>query len=149
MDRPAQPARGVLDRLLLAVNDHDLDALVACFAPQYVNETPAHPLRGFRGLEQVRTNWSQIFAGIPDVRAEVPRASMSGDTLWTEWVIDGHRADGTPVGMRGVVVFVVADDTFVSATFYLEPLEETSGDVNAQTRRLVGSTSGSASGEAS
>jgi len=149
MDRPAQAARAIVDRLLRAVNDHDLDTLVACFAPQYVNETPAHPLRGFRGVEQVRANWSQIFGGIPDVRAEVPRVSVSGDALWTEWEIDGHRADGTPVGMRGVVIFVVADDTFVSARFYLEPLEETSGDVNAQTRRIVGSTSAPASGEAS
>jgi ketosteroid isomerase-like protein len=66
---------------LAAVNDHDLDALVACFAPDYVNETPARPQRGFRGREQVRRNWTQIFAGVPDIRAAVPRYATDGHML--------------------------------------------------------------------
>jgi len=52
----------VVNRLLAATNAHDVDALVGCFAPDYVNETPAHPLRGFHGHEQVRSNWTAIFA---------------------------------------------------------------------------------------
>lgn len=61
--------RSLLEHLLPAVNDHDLDGLVACFDEDYVNVNPAHPERGFRGSEQVRRNWSQIFARVPDVRA--------------------------------------------------------------------------------
>ena len=53
-DRPA----AVLERLLKAVNAHDLDGLVSCFAGDYVNETPAHPQRGFRGSGQFRTNYT-------------------------------------------------------------------------------------------
>ena len=49
MDTPNDGAVAVLQRLLVALNAHDLDALVACFADDYVNETPAHPRRGFRG----------------------------------------------------------------------------------------------------
>lgn len=128
----------VLERLLAAANAHDLDGLVACFAPGYVNETPAHPLRGFRGNEQVRTNWTQIFAGVPDFRAEVPRAATDGDTLWTEWDMSGTRPDGVPFRMRGVVIFGVGDDVITSARFYLEPVEETTGNVDAHTHRLVG-----------
>jgi hypothetical protein len=37
-----------------ATDARDLEALVACFAPDYRNETPAHPERGFTGREQVR-----------------------------------------------------------------------------------------------
>lgn len=136
MDQPNPGA--VLQRLLAALNAHDLDGLVACFADDYVNETPAHPRRGFRGSGQVRTNWSQIFAGVPDLRAQVPRSAVDGDTLWTEWDIAGTRPDGAAFQMRGVVIFGVTDHAISSARFYLEPVEETSGDVDAHTRRLVG-----------
>ena len=62
-----------IDRLVRATNQHDLEALTACFAEDYLNETPAHPARGFRGQAQVRRNWEQIFAFVPDVRAGVIR----------------------------------------------------------------------------
>lgn len=42
----------VIDRLVTAVNHHDLDGLVDCFGDDYLNETPVHPQRGFRGSEQ-------------------------------------------------------------------------------------------------
>lgn len=130
----------VLDRLLAAINAHDLDAMVSCFADDYTNETPVHPPRGFRGQEQVRTNWSQIFAAVPDIRSRVIRSSLDGDTLWTEWDIAGTRTDGVPFLMRGVVILGLAGATIGSARFYLEPVEDTSGDVNAHTRRVTGTT---------
>jgi ketosteroid isomerase-like protein len=130
-------AAAVLDRLLAAVNAHDLDGLVSCFADDYLNETPAHPRRGFHGSAQVRTNWSQIFAGAADLRASVPRSVVDGDRLWTEWEMDGTRPDGTALAMRGVVIFEVKPPLITSARFYLEPVEETSGDVDAHTQRVL------------
>jgi ketosteroid isomerase-like protein len=138
MDGPQQGPRAVLHRLVDAVNAHDLDGLVACFADDYVNETPTHPQRGFRGREQVRTNWTQIFAGVPDLRAQVPRTAGDGGTLWTEWDMSGTRSDGSAFLLRGVVVFGVTEHVISSARFYLEPVEETSGDVDAHTRRVLG-----------
>jgi ketosteroid isomerase-like protein len=126
----------VLERLLRAVNAHDLDALVSCFASDYANETPVHPQRGFRGSDQVRRNWEQIFA-IADFRADVPRHSLDRDQLWTEWEMSGKRPDGAPLLLRGVVIFHI-DGVIRSARFYLEPVEETSGDVDVHTRRVVG-----------
>lgn len=55
----ATPA-STIDRLFAATNARDLESLVGCFAPDYVNETPAHPDRGFRGPGQVRANWTQL-----------------------------------------------------------------------------------------
>ena len=40
--------------------------------------------------------------------------------------------------MRGVVIFGVADNAIASARFYLEPVEETSGDVDVHTHRVLG-----------
>jgi ketosteroid isomerase-like protein len=138
MDRAVPGPAAVVERLLAAINAHDLEAMVACFAEDYVNEWPAHPQRGFQGSAQVRTNWSQIFAGVPDLRARLPRMTVDGDTVWTEWDIAGTRRDGGPFLMRGVSIFGVRDGRLASVRFYLEPVEETSGDVDVNTRRVVG-----------
>lgn len=127
----------VIDRLLKAVNGYDLEALVACFADDYRNETPVHPLRGFTGNEQVRKNWSQILGSIKDINARVLRTAAGDDLVWTEWDMSGKRPDGGPFLMRGVVIFGVTDDVIRSARFYLEPAEEDSGDVDRHTERVV------------
>jgi hypothetical protein len=85
MDDP----RATVGRLLLATNQHNLDALVACFAKDYVNETPAHPARGFRGRAQVRRNWAQIFASVPDIATRILASAVEGRTVWTEWEMSG------------------------------------------------------------
>jgi hypothetical protein len=129
----------VVERLLKATNDHDLDALVDCFSSDYVNETPAHPLRAFTGNEQVRLNWRQIFAAVPDLVAEVTAQSEDGGTAWTEWQMSGTRGDGTRHLMRGVIIFMVLDDRIRAARFYLEPVETSTGDVNAAVRAQMAS----------
>lgn len=98
----------MVERLLRTTIDHDLEALVACFAEDNENETPAHPARGFRGSEQVRRNWEQIFSFVPDLRAEVTRTAIDGEVVWTEWEMTGTRRDGTEHCTRGVVIFGVA-----------------------------------------
>ncbi len=133
----------VLERLLDAMNTHDLDAMVSCYADDYLNETPAHPRRGFRGNEQIRTNWTQIFAGVPDLHADVPGYAVDGDRLWTEWDIAGTRRDGTEFLMRGVAIFGISDGAFASCRFYLEPVETSSGDTNVHAARVTGAEAAS------
>jgi ketosteroid isomerase-like protein len=127
----------VVDRLRDASNAHDLAAITACFAPDYRNETPAHPERSFVGREQVRSNWTQIFAAVPDVTADVVRYAVDGDTVWSEWEHRGTRADGTAHVMRGVVIFGVADGCASWARFYLEPLQADTTGVDDAVRRQV------------
>jgi len=127
----------VVQRLRAVTNAHDLDAIVACFASDYRNETPAHPARNFVGNEQVRRNWTKILAAIPDVSTEILASAVSGTMVWTEWEHRGTRRDGTAHLMRGVVVFGVSDGLIASARFFLEPVEEASGDVDAAVRRQV------------
>jgi len=130
-------AAAMVERLRQATNDHDLDALVACFAPDYRNETPAHPERDFTGRDQVRQNWTQIFAAFGDLRDEVLRSAVDGDTVWSEWEHRGTRPDGTAHLMRGVVIFGVVDGLATWARFYLEPVQEGGGGVEAAVRRQV------------
>jgi ketosteroid isomerase-like protein len=130
----------VLTRLCRAVSDHDLDAVVACFAPEYRNETPVHPERGFVGRDQVRRNWEMIFAMVPDVSAVVLRHAVDGDTVWSEWEHRGTRTDGGPHVMRGVVIFGVADGLISWARFYLEPVHEGADGVGEFIERQLGSS---------
>jgi len=39
----------VIERLQKAMNNHDLEAFVECFNPDYQSEQPVHPDRRFRG----------------------------------------------------------------------------------------------------
>jgi ketosteroid isomerase-like protein len=126
-----------IEGLRQAVDAHDLDRVVACFAADYVNETPTHPGRGFSGREQVRTNWSRIFAGLPDITAEVVRTAVDGTAVWSEWEMRGTRPDGVPQMLRGVVIFEVVDDVATHARFYLEPVDAGEGGVDAAVGRIV------------
>jgi hypothetical protein len=136
-----EPIADVIARLVEATNAHDLDALVGCFAADYVNETPAHPLRSFRGREQVRRNWERIFAAVPDLQAEVVASVVDRDTAWTEWEHRGTRQDGTAHLMRGVMIFTASEGLVTRVRFYLEAVEQTTGDIDAAVERTVGAGS--------
>jgi ketosteroid isomerase-like protein len=123
-------------RLSQAVNDHDLETLTSCFAVDYRNETPAHPARGFQGRPQVRSNWEQIFAAVPDLTADVHWIADQ-ETVWSEWEMRGTRRDGSPHLMRGVVIFGVDQGEATWARFYLEPVQEGGGGVDEAIRRAV------------
>jgi ketosteroid isomerase-like protein len=126
------------ERLAEAVTAHDLAAVVGCFAEDYRNETPAHPGRGFGGREQVRTNWSRIFEGVPDVVAIVVRAVEEAGTVWSEWELRGTRRDGEPHLMRGVIIFGLDGDRASWARFYLEPVEPGAEGVDGAVTEVVG-----------
>ena len=130
-------AAGVLARLERATNAHDVNALVACFAPDYRNDTPAHPERSFTGREQVSRNWQQIFAAIPDLTAKVLRSAVNGDEAWSEWEHRGTRRDGSAHVMRGVIIFGVSGGLLAWARFYVEPVQEGGPNVDGAVRRQV------------
>jgi ketosteroid isomerase-like protein len=111
-----------LARVLEATNAHDVERIADCFTPDYVNETPCHPNRGFVGNEQVRRNWTGILAAVPDIVAAVVAEVVAGDQVWSEWEMHGTRRDGTAHLMRGVMVFGVVGDQARSCRFYLEPV---------------------------
>jgi ketosteroid isomerase-like protein len=138
----------MVERLRDATNAHDLDALVDCFTEDYRNDTPAHPQRSFDGRAQVRTNWEQIFAAVPDIRASVIASVIDGDVIWSEWEMRCTRRDGAQHVMRGVIIFGVRDERAAWARFFLEPVDPGDDDATAAVRQIVGASSAVA-GEAS
>jgi hypothetical protein len=127
----------MVERLVMATNARNVDALVDCFAADYRNETPLHPSRSFVGREQVRRNWEQIFAHVPDLHAQVVRRAVSGDSVWSEWEMRGTRRDGAAHLMRGVVIFEVYDHRAASARFYLEPAQDSGESMSQAVEHLV------------
>lgn len=127
----------VLQRLVEATNAHDLGSLTACFASDFVNETPAHPDRSFVGRDQVRQNWSMILRAVPDIEITVVRCSMDGDSLWAELEFAGTRSDGEPHLMRGVAIFGVKQELLASVHFYMEPVRADGVGVETELRRTV------------
>ena len=87
----------IMGRLGAAINEHDLDAFVSLFATDYQSDQPAHPMRSFSGAEKVRENWSSVFAGIRDLKAELLASATSGDGVELgEWYWHGTHLDRSP-----------------------------------------------------
>jgi hypothetical protein len=128
----------VAERLKAALNAHDIDAFVACFAEDYDSAQPAHPDRAFRGREQVRENWTAVFAGVPDFAAVLLGSAAVGDSEWSEWHWRGTHADGTRLDMVGVMVCGVADGRLSWARLYIEPVEQGGGGIGAAVRSMTG-----------
>ena len=114
----------VIDRLAVAMNAHDLDAVAGLINQDYRSEQPAHPGRAFTGRAQMLANWEAMLAGIPDFHAEICRSVQDGDTTWTEWRWSGTRSDGQPFAMRGVTLFEITDDQIVAGRLYMEESEQ-------------------------
>lgn len=125
MNQQGERALATIERLAAATKARDVDAIVACFADDYVLECPAHPARSFRGTDQVRRNWTGFFASVPDLVARLVDHAHGhdGTTIWTEWTMIGTRRDGGKHDMRGVFVFTVKDDLIRAGRMYLEPAD--------------------------
>src|SRR5689334_15522125 len=114
----------IMNRLAEVMNTHDLDGFVGLFAADYRSEQPAHPSRSFSGADQVRENWSSVFAGVPDLTANLLSSAVTEDgTELGEWHWHGTFLDGTAFDMRGVMVVSAQDGQISWARLYMEPLD--------------------------
>jgi limonene-1,2-epoxide hydrolase len=129
----------VLEQLHSAMNQHDLEAMLQCFDPDYRSEQPLHPNRGFGGKEQVRKNWSALFESFPDFKAELLRYTADGDTVWTEW-----HWTAAGLNITGVTLFGVRADRIVWGRLYMEPVEEDGEDIDEAMRTMTETGQGGA-----
>ena len=128
----------VIDRLVAAMNAHDLHAAAGFFHEDYRSEQPAHPGRSFTGRAQMRANWEAMFAGVPDFHAEIRRSVQDGDTTWTEWRWSGTRSDGQPFAMRGVTLFEITGGQIVAGRLYMEEAERDVAGIEQAVEHLSG-----------
>ena len=122
----------VLERLHSAINQHDLEAMLECFDPDYRSQQPLHPNRGFGGKEQVRKNWSRMFDAFPDFRADLLGHAFSEGTVWSEW-----RWSDAGLDMAGVTLLGVEEDRIVWGRLYMDPVEEGGEDIDESVRSIT------------
>jgi ketosteroid isomerase-like protein len=133
---PATDPRAVAERWVQALTAHDLEAAVACFAPDYHDEAPARRGEFIQGNERVRENLAALFRDIPDLRADLLRSVEDGDTVWIEWRMCGTRRDGTAFEFAGVNLFGVRDEQFVWGRIYTELVRD-AGGIDAQIEHMT------------
>jgi ketosteroid isomerase-like protein len=133
-----EPGKAVTERLLEALNVHDLESQLALFNEDYRSEQPVHPARAFSGRAQVRENWSKLYESISDFRAELVRLAVVGEEEWGEWIWRGTKEDGTPLEERGVTIMGIRDGQIAWGRLYLEETEREGADIDETVRRMAG-----------
>ena len=126
------------ERLVAAMNAHDLDRAASLFHPDYRSEQPAHPARAFIGRAQMRANWEAMFTGVPDFQAEICRSVDDADSTWSEWRWSGTRTDGQPFAMTGVTIFRTDGDQIVAGQLYMEEVEREAVGIEQTVENLSG-----------
>ena len=114
----------VFERMIQAANRHDLEAMVACFAPDFRSEQPFYPERNFTGQAGVRKNWSFFFSTMPDFQAEVLSEVVEGDTVWAELHYHGTQVDGKKHVTQGVTISGIQGEEIVWAKLYIVTIQE-------------------------
>lgn len=138
MEAQPGPHLQLILRIQQAIDAHDLDALVDCFAGDVESVQPVHPQRTFRGADQVRKNWQQILAAVPDLRTGLVRYALGSDCAWAEWDWAGTRIDGAPQRMRGVTIQAAGPDGRAAwVRFFMEPVEVGGPDVESAIRETL------------
>jgi hypothetical protein len=141
---PLEPPAAIR-QLSQAWNVRDLDALEACFQPDYESAQPLHPDRNFQGRDGVRRCWGALMDAMPDFQADLLGWSASADVIWTEWRWHGSPVDGGSFTAGGVMLFGLVDGCLAWARVYTETVKVVGPDfdrvleeiLSQETRRAV------------
>jgi hypothetical protein len=130
-------AETILQKLHTAFNDHDIESLIDCFAPDYASEQPVYPDRAFQGSEQVRKNWGSNFDEMPNFKSTLVSYAIAGNSLWAEWDWEGTRQDNTILQMRGVTIFEIVNDKIKHGRLYMEPVKTGGPGIDAAIKEVM------------
>lgn len=95
-----------------AFNAHDVNDIMSHMTDDCVFEASAGPdVNGqlFRGQQQVRKAFEEVFATFPDARWRNPKHFVSGNRGFSEWIFTGTKTDGTKVEVTGCDLFTFKD----------------------------------------
>ena len=107
-----------------ALDAHDLDTFMEFIREDYVGERPRHPTASVSSRDDVRHDWEEVMADVPDLRVDVPSAVQDGDTIWSEWHSYGTSRSGARLEIRGVIIFGLEDGKVAWSRMSREPVEQ-------------------------
>jgi len=107
---PATTPNEVNECLTKAINDGDVDAVVALYEPDAVFETANGPVTGTAAIRGVMIAFMALK---PSLNMTAKEAIRTGDLAVTRgtWSLSGTGPDGKPVSMSGRSVEVVRRQT--------------------------------------
>lgn len=95
-----------VERQVEAYNRRDIDAFLACYAPDTVVEDATGTVV-MRGHDAMRATYSELFRASPDLRADIATRIRVGDYVIDEERITGRR--GAADEIRVVAIYHVKD----------------------------------------
>ena len=93
----------VVDRVLAALCAHDLEAFVACYAPDATIED-GHDRVGARGHDELRERYGPMFAAHPELGVDAGWRTVVG-----EFVVQEETVTGRGARERHVAVYLIRD----------------------------------------
>lgn len=120
MDGDAARLRMLAD-VAAGFDRHDLEAIMAAFAPDAVFESPRGPERWgrrFEGTDAVRAAFQARFDGIPDVRYLADEHFVDGDRGASTWNLRGTTTGGQPLDIQGCDIWTFRDGLIVKKDSY-------------------------------
>ena len=91
-----------------AFNAHDINAIMSHMTQDCIFEASAGPnFNGekFKGQQEVKKAFEDVFATFPDAKWNNPRHFIFGDRGFTEWIFTGTKTDGTTIEVSGCDLF--------------------------------------------
>jgi len=105
-----------LARLFDAFNRHDIDGVMAFFAPDCVFDAVGGPeVYGtrFSGGQAIADAFSAVWQAMPDARWAHHSHFVHDDRAVSEWVFSGTQADGSRIEAEGCDLFTLADGKII------------------------------------
>ena len=96
-----------VERVLAALNAHDVEAFVACYAPGATIEDGCDTVL-VRGHDELRQRYGPLFERFPDVRVEPLVRTAVG-----EYVVQEEQVTGRGEAERHVAVYTIRDGLIV------------------------------------
>ena len=113
--------------ILDAFNAHDLDAIMEFFADDCFLDMPRGPEpwgQRFAGKAAVRQGLATRFNGLPDVHYGDDRHWISGNMVFSEWLLTGTTPKGVAVKVRGCDHYEFRDGKVIRKDAYWKIVEE-------------------------
>jgi hypothetical protein len=108
MDDQTRDAVAPVQAQLEAFNRRDLEAFLACYAPECRMEDGAGTVLA-ADRDAMRPLYAELFANSPDLHVDVPTRIVAGSYVVDEEYGTGFRMPGFPEKPHGAVVYRVAD----------------------------------------
>lgn len=112
----------VINRFSVAINQHDVDAMMDLMIDDCVFENTYPPPDGerYEGQEAVRAFWEDFFRSSSHAEFQTEEMITCADRCIVRWRYNWNDADGQANHIRGVDIFLVRDGKIAEKLAYVK-----------------------------